>query len=121
LNVQILSALPSSTIALQVRLRSFRVKNDALQGSGGIKDRVNIALKGKIDKIESLFNWQTTIDARRNEIRMRLSKIMDFYEHLRRSIDEQLRSIEIGRQRLPIQLEAKVENGKIVALKQLQA
>jgi hypothetical protein len=121
LNVQILSALPSSTIALHERLRSFRVKNDALQGSGGIKDRVCLALKAKIDKIESWFNLQTTIDARRNEIRLRLSKVMGSYEHLRQNIDEQLRSIETGRQRLPIQLEAKIENGKIVVLKQLPA
>jgi hypothetical protein len=121
LNVQILSALQSSTIALQERLRSLRAKNEALQGSGGIKDRVNVAIKAKIDKIGSIFNGQTTIDARRNEIRLRLSKVMDSYEHLRQNIDEQLRSIENGRQRLPIQLEAKVENGKIVVLKQLPA
>jgi len=121
LNVQILSALPSSSIVVQERLRNFRVKSEALLGSGGIKDRLNVAVKAKIDKIESWFNLQPTLDARRNEIRLRLSKVMDSYEHLRQNIDEQLRSIEIGRQRLPIQLEAKVKNGKIVVLKQLPA
>lgn len=121
LNLQILSALPLSRILVQERLRSIRVKSDALHGSGGLKDRVNVVIKTKIDKIESLFNWQTTIDTRRNEIRQGLAKAVDAYEQLGENTDQQLRGIESGRQQYPIQLEAKVENGKIVTLKQLSA
>ena len=121
LNVQILSALPSSKVVLRERLRSIRVKSEALHGNGGIKERVNAAIEPKIEKIESMFNRQTTIDTRRNEIRQRLSNVMDSYEHHRQNIDPQLTSLETVGQRLPIQLEAKVEHGKVVALKQLPA
>ena len=121
LNTQILSGLPSSRAVVRTRLQSVRIQSEIFRGSDGIKDRAVHLMQKKINQIKSDFNRLETIEARRNEIRNGLDKVTQFHERLSKNLEEHLRKVEreIQAERAPIQLEARLERGRIVALRQV--
>jgi hypothetical protein len=119
LNARLLVALSPSRILSRERALSIRSTSASLYAEGQIGERINLCLTEKVEHIESFFNRQKTLDARQNEIRQGIVDLAKVYADREHVLDEQLAPFEVFETALPIQLEARIENGRVVALKQL--